>query len=58
MHIADYFTRRKYNKKERISQEKEDYQSRDIKQCPSCADRFDSDAALKNHIKQKHPRVS
>lgn len=58
MHIADYFARRKYDKKERISQEKEEYQSRDVKQCPTCADRFDSDTALKNHIKQKHPRFS
>jgi hypothetical protein len=54
MHIADYFARRKYNKKERTSQEKEEYQSRDVKQCLTCGDRFDSSTALKNHNKQKH----
>lgn len=57
MHIADYFARRKYDKKERTSQEKEEYQSRDVNQCLTCGDRFDSDTALKNHNKQKHPSL-
>ena len=57
MHIADYFARRKYDKKERISQEKEEYQRRDVNQCLTCGDRFDSDTALKSHNKQKHPSL-
>jgi hypothetical protein len=33
MHIADYFARRKHDKKERINQDKEEYQREQVKQC-------------------------
>ena len=57
MHIADFFTRRKYDKKERISKSEEEYQ-REGKQCHTCGDHFDSDIALEDHIKRKHPGTS
>ncbi len=54
MHIADRFTRRKYDKKERISKSEEEYQRKEGKQCHTCGDYFDSEMALEDHIKRKH----
>jgi hypothetical protein len=55
MHIADYFTRRKYDKKERISKCEEEYQRIEGKQCHTCGNHFDSKIALEDHINRKHP---
>ena len=52
MHIADYFARRKHDKKERISQDKEEFQR---EQCTIRGAHFDNDLALQDHIKSKHP---
>ncbi|CAN5470319.1 hypothetical protein BH18THE2_BH18THE2_13770 [soil metagenome] len=54
MHIADFFTRRKYDKKVRISKSEEEYQRNEGKQCHTCVDLFDSEMALEDHIKRKH----
>ena len=54
MHITDFFTRRKYEKKERISKSEEEYQRKEGKQCHTCGDHFDSEMALEDHIKRKH----
>jgi hypothetical protein len=55
MHIADYFTRRKYDKKERISKSEEVCQRKEGKQCHTCGNYFDSEMALEDHINRKHP---
>lgn len=55
MHIADYFTRRKYDKKERISKSEEEYKRKEEKQCQICGDHFDSAITLEVHINRKHP---
>jgi hypothetical protein len=55
MHIADYFTRRKYDKKERVSKSEEEYQRKEGKQCNTCGDYLDSEMALEDHINRKHP---
>ena len=55
MHIADYFTRRKYDKKERISKSEEVHQRKEGKQCHTCGNYFDSEMALEDHINRKHP---
>jgi hypothetical protein len=54
MHIADYFTRRKYDKKERISKSEEEYKRKEGKQCQTCGDHFDNEMALEAHINRKH----
>lgn len=54
MHIADFFTRRKYDKKVRISKSEEEYQGNEGKQCHTCGNLFDSEMALEDHIKRKH----
>jgi hypothetical protein len=54
MHIADFFARRKYDKKERISESEEEYQRKEGKQCHTCGDHFNSEMALENHMKRKH----
>ena len=43
IHIADFFTRRKYDKKERISKSEEEYKRREGKQCHTGGDHFDSE---------------
>ena len=58
MHIADYFTRRKYDKKERISKSEEENQREEGKHCRICGDHFDSEIALEDHINRKHPSTS
>ena len=58
MHIADYFTRRKYDKKERISKSEEEYQREEGKHCRTCGDNFGSEMALEDHINRKHPGTS
>jgi hypothetical protein len=58
MHIADYFTRRKYDKKERISKSEEEYQREEGKHCRICGDHFDSEIALEDHINRNHPGTS
>ena len=55
MHIADYFTRRKYDNKERISKSEGEYQWIEGKQCDTCGNHFDSKMALEDHINRKHP---
>jgi hypothetical protein len=55
MHIADYFTRRKYDKKERISKSEEEYQRIEGKKSHTCGNHFDSKMALEDHINRKHP---
>jgi hypothetical protein len=55
MHIADYFTRRKYDNKERISKSEEEYKRKEGIQCQICGDHFDSEMALEVHIDRKHP---
>jgi hypothetical protein len=55
MHIADYFTRRKYDKKERISKSEEEYQRIEGKKRYTCGNHFDSKMALEDHINKKHP---
>jgi 5-methylcytosine-specific restriction endonuclease McrA len=57
MHIADYFARRKHDKKERISQDREEYQREQVKQCTICGDHFHNDLTLQDHIKSKHPNT-
>ncbi|MDQ3837715.1 MAG: hypothetical protein M3297_00430 [Thermoproteota archaeon] len=54
MHIADYFTRRKYDKKERISQDKEEYRGERVKQCDICGARFENGTTLEDHIISNH----
>ena len=54
MHIADYFTRRKYDKKEMDSKSEEEYKRKEGKQCQTCGDHFDSEMALEAHINRKH----
>jgi hypothetical protein len=54
MHIADYFTRRKYDKKERVSKSEEEYKMKEGKQCQTCGDHFDSEMELEVHINRKH----
>ena len=56
MHLADYLTRRKYNKEER---RKESRQQRivDRKKCRICGKDFDNGSRLGTHMKEKHPGI-
>jgi hypothetical protein len=55
MHIADYFARRKYDKKERISQYKEGYRGEKANQCDICGAHFENGTTLQDHVNSKHP---
>jgi hypothetical protein len=54
MYIADYFTRRKNDKKEMDSKSEEEYKRKEGKQCQTCGDHFDSKMELEVHINRKH----
>jgi hypothetical protein len=56
MHLADYLTRRKYDKEER---RKEARKQRivDRKECRICGKDFDNGSRLDMHMKEKHPDI-
>ncbi|HEY9385673.1 MAG TPA: hypothetical protein VIP70_01430 [Nitrososphaeraceae archaeon] len=55
MHLADWLTRRKYDKEKRRSREDKQEQLADRKQCRICRKNFGSEIELENHIKENHP---
>jgi hypothetical protein len=57
MRLADWLTRRKYDKEKRRSNEDKQEQLTDRKQCHICGKDFDNEVKLDSHMKKKHPNM-